>query len=471
MRTTELLTWRWRAAARRFGAQRRAARLGELGLGVAAAWAVGAGMVSLARGDAAVTDLSHLHNAIRQRIFWLSLLPALVACYATFDLLFRGADRAALSRLPVSGRARVAESLLRAGLLHAPLLGPGLAYAWGLWLAGTPAPVALYAAALPTLSLALAVPLGTWLHLLAGRSLDDGASGLKALLAGGVVVTEEALLLYSPAGALAAVLAVGMFNDLFLYHGLVRAAGASPALAWAPPAWTLALGVAATRRAMRLGEASLPLILARFVEAEAPVATAEEGVPARTPGEALGRLLPAPARAPFLRDLRQLRRRYRLDRLLLWVYGFALLRLGGSLADDAATALGAAGAHVAALTLVAGTLLVAAFRVRGELAAPALEQTLPRAAGPARLGRLMAASIYPGWALALTVASAWFAGGLITATWTLALGGAAVLALVVGADLVADRAPPGRALGAALAWRGVVLAGLGLTLWLGGHGP
>ncbi len=470
MRTTQLIAWRWRATARRFGAQRPVARAAVVALSAAAAAAVGLGMVALAHGDVAAADLSLVHNAIRQRVFWLSLLPALVACYATFELLFRGGDRDALGRLPVSGRARVAESLLRAGLLHLPLIGPGVAYAWGLSRAGAPTSLALYAGLIPALSLALAVPVGTWLHLLAGRSLDRGAAGLKALLAGGVVVSEEALLLYSPAGALAVVLGVGMFNDLFLYHGLLRPSGSAAALVGAPLVWTLALALVAARRAMHLGEASLPLILARFVEAEAPLATAEEGVPARTPGEALARLLPPPARATFLGDLRQLRRRYRLDRLLLWVYAFALLRLGASLSDGARTALGAAAAHVAALTLVSGTLLVSAFRVRGELAAPWLQDTLPQLQGPARLGRLAAATIYPAWALAITGASAWFARGPAAAAWTLALGGASVLLLVTGADLVAQRAPAGRPLGAAVMWRGLVLAALGLTLWLGGHG-
>ncbi len=471
MRTTQLLTWRRRAAARRFGAQGGLARAVELGLGIGAAGAVAVGMVTVARGDVAAADLSHVHNAIRQRAFWLSLLPALVACYATFDLLFRGADRAALSRLPVPGGARVAESLVRAALLHTPLVGPGLAYAWGLALAGAPTAVAVYAGALPVLSLALAVPVGTWLHLLAGRSLDRGASGLKALLSGGVVVTEEALLLYSPAGALAVVLGVGMFNDLFLYRGLVHAAGGSPALAWAPVVWTLTLAFLGVRRAMHLGQAALPLILARFVEAEAPVATAEEGVPARTPGEGLARWLPAAARSTFLRDLRQLRRRYRLDRMLLWVYAFALLRLGTSLADQATSPLGAALAHVAALTLVVGTLLVSAFRVRGELAAPWLSATLPQPRGPARVGRLAAAALYPAWALGLTAASAWWAAGAAAGAWALTLGAGAVLVLVVGADLVAARAPAGRALGAALAWRALVLGALGLVLWLGDHTP
>jgi hypothetical protein len=233
-------------------------------------------------------------------------------------------------------------------------------------------------------------------------------------------------------------------------------------LAWAPPAWSLAAALVAVRGARQVAAADIFPILARFGEAEVPPPYREDGLPERTRGEGLARLLPATARPYFLRDLRQLRRRYRLDRILLWVYGLALARLNLVAEGPGAPAL----ANLAALALTVGLLLVSGFRTHGpELASPWLARTLPLDRAALRLGRLAADLIYPAWAWALTVVAAALAGGPAAGLVVAGAGAVLVAALVAASQLLAARAFPDRVTLAALAWRAGVLSALGVLLW------
>lgn len=346
----------------------------------------------------------------------------------------------------------------RAALLHLPLLLPLCGYGLALALRGAPAAGA-YAASLFTLVFVVGIPLCVWLHLLAGRTLLTDASALKRYLAGGVIADEAALLVYAPAVGLLGTLLLAIAGDFALRDAVLRGR-ADLALPFALAA--LALAALAIFKSRALCDRDLHRILPRFAEFDVPPPFRDDGVRRVVPGERLAPALPAAARPMFLRDLRQLRRRYRLDRVLLWLYAAALLRM--DLADDAPAPLAS---HLVALAALVGLALAPAFRLAGRtLASPWLERSFPVDAAGARVGRLAASSIYPLWALLITAVVPLVAGAPALAAAALGLGLPLVAALLLASQALAALAYPDRVFAAATAWRALVIALLGGALWL-----
>lgn len=429
-------------------------------------------MANLASGLPAAADPGKL---LRDHVFWLSAIPVLLSSYATFEVFFRSRDIKFIGILPLRGRTRALDLLLRSICLLAPLLIAPVAYALAL-----PAgPARTYALLAPTLTFAAALPASTAVHLYAGRTALGGPSALKRYLAQGMIVDDAALLLYAPALALFISLVVLMMTDLFLAEALLGA-GASGGnranLVWPPVGWCLAVAVIGTRQTLVIADQSLHGIIARFTEADAPLPYREDGLPARTPGAGLASALPQRARRYFLRDLRQLRRRYRLDRILLVVFALALLRLDLGLegpAEGGPTARGpdwsVIALNLAVLGGFVGLLLVSAFRLRGgELGSPWLRQTLPLDRRGEWLGRLAAQAIHPVFATLLAAAGAGLGAGPVEAALTAGLGLPLSGLLIVASDWLAERGLPDHTLAAAALWRCVVVAGLSVLLLTGG---
>ncbi|PKN58708.1 MAG: hypothetical protein CVU56_04530 [Deltaproteobacteria bacterium HGW-Deltaproteobacteria-14] len=432
----------------------RVALLAVLALVLGALWL---GVDALAAADLASPDPASRESAVRERTFWLTTLAALIFAYSTFEVFFRASDTRLIGSLPIRGRTRYLDLMSRAALLHAPLFVPLAAYGAALAARGAGA-AGVYAVLVAAVVFVVGIPLCVWLHLLAGRSLLSDASALKRQLAGGVVADEAALLVYAPAVGLLGTLVLGIVADFALRDALLRGRAGILAPVLAGGAGVAAFAIA---KAMSLCDQSLHLIMPRFAEFDVPPPFRDDGVRRKVPGERLGRLLPVTARPYFLRDLRQLRRRYRLDRILLWVYGAALLRL-----DLGGHAPASLAAHLVALGLIVGVFLSSAFRLRGrELASPWLDQALPTDPRAAPLGRLAADAILPTWALVVTAAAPLFTGDLALAAASLGLGLPLVAALLAASHAVAARAFPDRVLAAAALWRGLLLAATGAVLW------
>jgi len=407
-----------RSLARRLGAGRPlVAAVSLVVIALALAGLVFAGR-AVAEGDAASPEV------VYDRVFWLGTIAAVVWGYTSFEAMFRPPDRRFVAQLPLSGSTRFVDLFARAVLLHVPLVLPALSYSAGLLAAGAPG-LAGYAAANVGALFIAGLPLSIALHLWAGRSLLVPGSELKRMLAGQAVAEEAALLVYAPAVGLLATLGLGIFadfvwRDVFVKGHLDRLA---PTLAV-----TLGIAVGAFVIARRLAERSLHRIMPRFAELDLPMPYTEDGLPRRTPGEGLARRLPAAARPYFMRDLRQLRRRHRLDRILLWVFALAMLRLVHAGPSSAAGSSPATTALIA-LLLANGVFFVSAFRLHGaELASAALESTLPIAGRPATIGRLAATLIHPLWTVAIATLAVATTGRVADALIVLAAG----LALAVG---------------------------------------
>ncbi len=426
----------------------------------AAAVAVWVGLAALGAADAAaLTPGERTYAVVRERVFWMTTLQSLLLGYATFEILFRAADASFVGLLPLRGRTRFVDLMVRAYALHLPLLLAPAGYAFGLLDAGAPTGLPAYAAATPALTLLAGLALAAAAHLAAGRSLLSESSHLRKLLASHIVADEHALLLYSPAAALAGALVLGVLNDLFLFHALTADRGDLLAL---PFAWSAVTLVVALVAAARIADAALFPIMARFTEAEAPPPYREDGVPATTPGAGLARLLPPPARPYFLRDLKQLRRRHRIDRVMLWLHGL----IAGRLAFTATAELTPAPVFLPLLGAFVGLFLVSGFRLEGpELDSPWLARTLPSRPRDERLGRLAASLIHPAWAVLAAAVAATVAGGLVAGVVVLLGGALLALTLTWGALHLARLARADRMMVAATAWRAAVVSLTGAVLW------
>ncbi|MCC6621173.1 MAG: hypothetical protein IT385_07955 [Deltaproteobacteria bacterium] len=440
-----LLRYRLRSLARRLGVGRPLVGVISLVvIGLALGGLVVAGRL-VARGDAASPE------TVYDRVFWLGTLAAVVWGYTSFEAIFRPADRRFVAQLPLSGATRFTDLFIRAVLLHLPLVLPAMAYALGLTAAGAHG-LAGYAAANVGALFVAGLPLSIALHLWAGRSLLMPGSELKRMLAGQAVAEEAALLVYAPAVGLLATLGLGIFADFVWRDVFVRghAGQLAPTLGV-----TIGLAVVSFIVARRLADRSLHRIVPRFAELDLPMPYNEDGLPKRTPGEGAARWLPPAARPYFMRDLRQLRRRHRLDRILLWVFAIAMLRLvhaGEPLGSPAGTAL-------IALFLAHGVFFVSAFRLHGaELASPSLEMTLPIARRPEMLGRLAATLIHPLWAVAIAAVTVATTGAIVDALVVLGAGlGMVVVVTAVTTLLARADARVG------WPWRSAVVALVGLA--------
>lgn len=424
------------------------------GLALAAIWL---GVDALAAADLLSPDPAARETAIRERTFWLTTLAALIFAYSTFEVFFRASDTRLVGTLPIRGRTRYLDLMSRAALLHAPLFLPLAAYGAALAVRGA-GEAGLYSVLVSAVVFVVGIPLCVWLHLLAGHSLLSDASPLKRQLSGGVVADEAALLVYAPAVGLLGTLLLGIAADFALRDAIIRGRGGvlAPVLAGG-----LGIAALAVAKSMSLCDRSLHLIMPRFAEFDVPPPFRDDGVRRRVPGEGVARLLPVKARPFFLRDLRQLRRRFRLDRILLWVYAAVLLRL--DLGGDAPASLAG---HLVALGLFAGVFLGSAFRLRGrELASPWLDRALPSDPRGALWGRVAADALLPAWALLITAIAPALTGDVALAAAVLGLGLALVSALLAGSHALAARAFPDRVLAAAAAWRGLLLAATGAVLW------
>ena len=448
---TTLMGYRARAARRRLSG---GLALAGVGFALVAGIALAGGAVQLGLHDNA--NQAFTNEVLRERVFWFATLPLLVICYLSFDMLYRARDARLLNTLPLSSGPRMIELTARSTVIMTPLIMPGLSYALAL----DTGPAQTYALLVPSLTLILAVPLSLLVHMAAGVSATRGGGRLKQYLAQGMVVDDAALLLYAPAGALFVNLSIGIFSELFLKEALL---GTRPGLFWYPVIWSLGLAGIATLQAAKLSARHLNAAFAMFQEADIPPPYREDGLPESTPGAGFSRLLPTHSRPYFLRDLRQLRRRHRLDRILLFLYVLVLLRL--NLAGDTSTV--GLWTNLIALTAFVGILLPSAFRLAGaELGAPSLTAALPTSGRASTWGRLGACTIYPAWAWFWTIL-----GAILTLTpahvLTLAISGAGlVLGLMTLSQWIAHRAKVSNMTLCATSWRLGLIAMLGTTLGL-----
>jgi hypothetical protein len=418
---------------------------------------VTAGLLTLGHTLAGTT--APTPDEVSNTSFWFGILQSLILCYTTFELVFRAPDARFLAPLPLRGGRRFDELVVMAFTVHLPLLLPSIAYALALADHGATA-LAGFAFAYPFVAWFVGIPLSMALHLLAGRSLLGGSSHLKKMMAGSVVADEAALVIYAPALGLLVIAVGGIFAELALRQAFVRNDATTIAGIGIGAAVAVAL---LWRTGRRVADQHLHHILPRFAEADVPPPYRDDGVARSLPGAGFAGVLPLPARPHFLRDLRQLRRRYRLDRLLLWVTPAVAWYAASGLPGDASA--------LPPLLAMFGLWLVIAFTsgfrlVGQELAAPALERALPLAAGPMRLGRFAASALHPlqaafafalGTALggqgpaalavlgiAIIIATAWTALVHVAATrldpdragiWSLAMRGAAVAAIAFSGGL------------------------------------
>jgi len=200
---------------------------------------------------------------------------------------------------------------------------------------------------------------------------------------------------------------------------------------------SVVLAVLAFRAARSIAESSLHRILPRFTEVDVPPPYREDGIRRHVPGEWFARWLPTGAVPFFQRDIRQLRRRYRLDRILLFAYAAIVVKtvhdvpIGGSVLVTALTAL----------VIMNGVLITSAFRLAGELAAGSLERTLPTNTSMERVGRLAASALHPMFAVILTVVAVASTGDLSATLLVVPIGLLASAGLVVLSHLLANLVP------------------------------
>lgn len=444
MKVTDLLRFRARSLRRRLS--------GPVGLGVGLL-SVGLLVLLVLVGGPSIAANDRTELEVRDGAFWFSTLTTLILSYTTFEVFFRAADQKAVAALPIPPGTRYWDLFIRALALHLPLLLLPLAYAYGLWDAGHGAGAA-FAATYGVAMFVVGLPLAITIHLWAGKSLLTPGSDLRKILAGAAVSSDAAVLVYAPALALLVILVLGIFLDLFLRDALLRG---QTQMLW--PVLLAALGVSllALRAGHRLAVSSLLKILPRFSEVDVPPPYREDGIRRHVPGERLARLLPASAVPYFLRDIRQLRRRYRLDRVLLVLYFAYLLNVVHGLPEGASPV----GPALIALLVMSGALIVSAFRLGGELAAPALERVLPVDRRANLIGRLAATAIHPVLAALLTALAVATLGRPLPALLVLGAGLVLTVSTIVFPGWLAAAAghDARRVTFFASAWRLLVLAG------------
>jgi hypothetical protein len=451
-----LLAYRLRALRRRAAWAGRGPSLAVALLALLGAASLAVAIDASVRGDLNIPDPAALHATVRERSFWYLVLASLIFSYTTFETLFRAPDTRFVSRLPIRGRSRWLDLCARSLALHLPLLFPGAALAASLLLHGA-STLAAHVALTHALIFTLGLTASARIHLLAGRSLLGEATAFRHAVAGGLVSEDAAYLLYSPAAGLAVTLLSAVVLDALLSRSLgLSTLPASPGLTLTLIASIAAAAFFLVRDAAREADRTLPFVIPRFAELDVAPPYREDGLPAHTPGEDLRSLLPAAARPYFLNNLRQLRRRHRLDRVLLWLYAAWLVR-AVLFAPPGASATDLVTLALASLWVLTGIFLVSAFRLRGpELAASALHATLPLDRRAALIGELAASLIHPAWATAIAAVAATIAAGPLAGIATLLLGAALVTALTVAARALAALATA--RLGVmAIAWRAVVI--------------
>jgi hypothetical protein len=353
---------------------------------VAAAAALGAALVLVGARVVAAgpADPRAFADALFERSFWLNALLAFVMGFTTFELLFRSEAGQRLEALPVAGDALFADRLLALVALHLPLLVGALLFAAPLW----PRDPALfaYAALVHGATWLVCLGVGTWLHVLAGRSLLGGSSVARDFLGGGYQLNESAFLLYSPgatfAFALFAAIPVGLFARPL-------ALGGPPGLPLGTLAAVVALCGLALARAARVYGRGWRFIRARFTEAEILPPWREHDLPRRVPGAFAERWLPPPLRGLYHKDLLQLRRRHRIDLLLLLVAAIGVVLFHLRTAQSGVVLFYWDGAL---LLLGVGALLTPVYKLAGdELEPPGFLRALPAPLEDVRLAKLLVA--------------------------------------------------------------------------------
>lgn len=442
MKVTDLLHFRVRSLRRRLS--------GGIGL-TAALMGLTLAILLVVLGGPVLAEGDTGELAIRDGAFWFSTLLTLLYSYTTFEVIFRAADQKAVAAIPIPPGTRYWDLWLRAVALHLPLLLLPLSYAYGL--AHHDQPVgALFAATYGTAMFVFGLPLAITTHLWAGQSLLTQGTQLRKVLAGAAVQSDAAVLVYAPALALMVNLVLGIFLDLLLRDAILRQKSQMllPLLGG-----VLVIATLAVRMGHRIAVSSLLQVLPRFSEVDVAPPYREDGIRRQVPGERFANLIPATATPYFLRDIRQLRRRYRLDRILLVLFGAYCLKL----VHDAPATAEVGMSVLTALLVMNGALIVSAFRLSGELAAPAFERGLPIDPPMSRLGRLLSCAIHPVYALGLATLAVASRGDLGGALKVLSLGlGVTVLTVVVPV-LIAQRGDPRGAAWAASIWRLAVLTG------------
>jgi hypothetical protein len=451
MKATSLLATRTRALIRRGTGAGALTGAVATGLGMAAI----AGVASMAHGWAleAAGDVER----VRGHLFWLAVAEVLVFAYTTFELSFRAADRRFIALLPISGSTRWRELTIRNLVAHLPLLAPGLGYALGLEAAGA-LELASYALALILGTYGLGVPLCGWVHLQAGLSLLEPAGSGRKMLAGGTVPADAALLLYTPAMGLAGTLVCVLFMDGALRSSLASGAGATHTTALWVVLGTWAIGGVLAVGASRRAHGVLHRVAARFSEMDVPGPYRDDGLPEGTPGLGWARVLPRQAAAFFERDLKQLRRRFRLDRILLWLAALAALRIGWTGTDPAEVAR--------YLVVLAGGMTILGchgpLATEGaELGSRWLRTSLPTGWTSRALGSFAAFASAAIWTWLWAAVASWIAVGPEAAAVMAALGAAVVTAVWACTWVIGRLASPELMGGLALVWSAVGVLAVG----------
>lgn len=456
IRPTRLLSLRLLSFRRRLSTQGSVLRAALVLLVLAALGALGwavQGLAATVSSAASSSDPGAATKLLRNHVFWLNAGPVLIWSYTTFEVVFRSRDAMYLNTLPISGAARSLDIVARVYAVHLPLAVPSFLYGAALLWHGS-ADVGLYAIFVAALTLLSTIPAATAIHLAAGRSLLSDAKGVRQLMAGQIVASEEAMLLWSPAGGLVVGLLSVVMYDLLLFHGML--AGRSDLL---PYAWVLAGVITAlSLRAIHAAVVDAFFgIIARFAQAEMPPPYTDEGVPERARGEGLATRLPAGARPYFLRDRRQLRRRFRIDTVVVALFGAVALKLGLD-AEPRDTDLAVATSLLNALGATVGILLVSAFRFRGELASGHLDSSLPVDQRSEQIARLAASALEPLAAVLLGTIASLIAGAYLGALMVLVGGTLLVAVLLVGSEWVASKVASHRVVWAGASWRALILA-------------
>ena len=437
-----------------------------LGLALAGLATYGVGLLC---HDLALADLGDsasaalIHKVIGDRIFWFNALAALIFAYTSFEVIFRARDNSFISLLPLDGALRWYDLAARSLVLHMPLLIPALGYASGLLIGGD------HVSALRTLTVCgLTMVLGligcARLHLMAGRTVLREATPMQQYLASTVVDAEAALLLYAPAGGFAATLIGALLFDTFARKLIETDQGLFPLMlvGLALLVWGVSLLRAGGAEARRC----LPLVISRFHEVDTPLPYRDDGYPERTAGESAAGWLSRLASAFFMRDLKQLSRRHRVDQVLFWAFSLMMLPIAFEARGETEELLSAI--RDALTTYLAFVTLgwVSAFRVRGpELYCDYLSLTLPiESPRHAILGQLMAEARRPALAALILGAavgtSALTGGGFIAGvSWCAGAGFTAFITALLALALANALAALGRGsvFYAATAWRAAMI--------------
>jgi hypothetical protein len=323
---------------------------------------------------------------VRGHLFWLAVLETFVFAYTTFEVSFRAEDRRFIGLLPITGSSRWIDLSARNLLIHLPLLAPALGYAWGLHGSGAEE-LAMYSLGLLLGTYALGIPLSGWLHLKAGLSLLAPPGAGRKMLAGATVPAEAALLLYTPALGLAGTLVGVLVMDGTLRNALLRADGSMSTAVLGVLGASSTLGLFLMFQASKEADGTLHRVAARFAEVDVPGPYREDGLPERCPGLGWRKVIPGAAAPFFERDLKQLKRRYRLDRILIWLVSLWALRIGWVTTDPSQAQ------HDLLLLGALATLLACHGPLATEgqqLGSRWLRNALPNRLGPRALGSWMA---------------------------------------------------------------------------------